>query len=154
LNFYAGGGGGGGAAGGGGGGGAAFEGCYSCWCGGCGGSGGGSYIDASGTVITEVSGVSDPLGDGNGEVIIQAIAPLQITSITQTGTSIAINWNTGGIGTTNELQATAGAAYGNYSSNTFATIFAVTNTVGPATNYLDAGGATNQPARYYRVVSP
>jgi hypothetical protein len=37
--------------------------------------GGGSYIDASGTVITELSGVPDPLGDGNGEVIIQIMIP-------------------------------------------------------------------------------
>ena len=27
----------------------------------------------------------------------------------------------------------------------------VTNTIGPATNYLDSGGATNTPARYYRL---
>src|SRR5437870_3526531 len=33
----------------------------------------------------------------------------------------------------------------------FAAIFAVTNTVGTTTNYLDIGAATNVPAFYYRV---
>jgi hypothetical protein len=27
----------------------------------------------------------------------------------------------------------------------------VTNTIGSLTNYLDSGGATNTPSRYYRV---
>jgi hypothetical protein len=40
---------------------------------------------------------------------------------------------------------------GSYSTNNFADIFAVTNTVGTVTNYLDVGGATNSPSRYYRV---
>jgi hypothetical protein len=91
------------------------------------------------------------------DAILYAVGPplaLQITSITQTGNSIAISWITGGSGSTNELQATAGAADGSYSTNNFQTIFAVTNAVGPATNYLDAYGATNAPARYYRVSSP
>ena len=38
----------------------------------------------------------------------------------------------------------------NYTNNSIA-IFTVTNTVGTTTNYLDVGGATNKPARYYRV---
>jgi uncharacterized repeat protein (TIGR03803 family) len=79
---------------------------------------------------------------------------LQITSITQTGNSIAISWTTGGTGSTNELQATAGTVNGGYATNNFATVFAVTNVVGLSTNYTDVGGATNQPARYYRVASP
>ena len=79
---------------------------------------------------------------------------LQITSITQTGNSIAISWATGGAGSTNELQATAGTANGGYATNNFATIFGVTNVVGLSTNYIDVGGATSQPARYYRVRSP
>jgi hypothetical protein len=46
---------------------------------------------------------------------------------------------------------TAGAPHGSYQTNGFADLFTVTNTVGTVTNYLDAGGATNTPARYYRV---
>jgi hypothetical protein len=39
---------------------------------------------------------------------------------------------------------------GNFTNN-FAATFTVTNTVGSVTNYLDIGGATNMPARFYRV---
>ena len=53
-----------------------------------------------------------------------------------------------GSGKTNALQATNGGGYG---TNGFADIFTVTNTLGTVTNYLDVGGATNVPARYYRV---
>jgi len=49
------------------------------------------------------------------------------------------------------LQAAAGAANSGYGTNNFTDIFTVTNTIGTVTNYLDIGGATNQPARYYRV---
>jgi hypothetical protein len=35
--------------------------------------------------------------------------------------------------------------------NNFAAIFTVTNAIGTTTSYLDVGGATNAPARYYRV---
>ena len=98
-------------------------------------------------------------GGTNGDGVIFSLSvavppPLQVTSITQTGNSIAISWTTGGVGSTNELQATAGAANGSYNTNNFATIFAVTNVVGLSTNYTDVGGATNRPARYYRVASP
>jgi hypothetical protein len=104
---------------------------------------------------TFASGLDEPWGLAfQGITLPPAAPPLQITSITQTGNSIAVSWNTGGIGSTNELQATAGTATGGYATNNFATIFAVTNVVGLSTNYLDGGGATNRPARYYRVKSP
>jgi hypothetical protein len=74
----------------------------------------------------------------------------RITSIVKSNNDILINW-TSGIGQTNALQATAGTANGSYSTNNFANIFSVTNTVTTSTNYTDVGGATNVPARYYRV---
>jgi hypothetical protein len=40
---------------------------------------------------------------------------------------------------------------GGYDTNAFADIFIVTNTIGNVTNYLDVGGATNTPVRFYRV---
>jgi len=43
------------------------------------------------------------------------------------------------------------ATVGSYSTNNFADIFLVTNTTGSVTNFLDAGAATNNPARFYRV---
>jgi hypothetical protein len=40
---------------------------------------------------------------------------------------------------------------GNYATNGFANIFSVTNVAVSVTNYLDIGGATNFPLRFYRV---
>ena len=51
---------------------------------------------------------------------------------------------------TNAFAPTAGVG-GSYSTNSFTDIFTVANTVGTTTNHLDVGGATNVPARYYRV---
>ena len=75
---------------------------------------------------------------------------LRITSITKQGADVLIIW-TMGTGKTNALQVTSGNPGGGYATNGFADIFGVTNTVGTTTNYLDIGGATNSPARYYRV---
>jgi uncharacterized repeat protein (TIGR03803 family) len=79
--------------------------------------------------------------------------PFRITSIVQSGNNIVLTWTTPG-GTTNQLQVTGGAAGGSYATNGF-------NNLGPqmiiggnsavTTNYTDTGGATNKPARYYRV---
>jgi hypothetical protein len=76
--------------------------------------------------------------------------PFQITSIVRSNNNIVIKWSTG-IGQTNALQATAGTANGSYTTNGFANIFIVTNTVTTATNYTDVGAATNSPSRFYRV---
>ena len=78
------------------------------------------------------------------------VSALRITSITRQGADILVNW-TMGTGKTNALQETSGDPGGGYATNGFTDIFSVTNTVGTATNYLDIGGATNTPARYYRV---
>jgi hypothetical protein len=67
-----------------------------------------------------------------------------------TGNDLRIGW-TMGPGKTNALQRITGGVGGSYSSNSFANIFIVTNTVGTVTNFLDAGAATNFPGRYYRV---
>jgi hypothetical protein len=89
----------------------------------------------------------------NGAVVMQNFlfpSTFQITSVARESNSIRITWSMSA-GTTNALQRTAGGADGSYNTNGFATIFAVTNAVGTTTNYLDAGVATNFPARYYRV---
>jgi Bacterial TSP3 repeat len=72
-----------------------------------------------------------------------------VTAITPAGNDLRVTWMTG-LGKTNALERSPGAADGGYSNN-FAAIFTVTNTVGSVTNYTDIGGATNKPARYYRV---
>lgn len=72
----------------------------------------------------------------------------RITGVAREGDDVSVTW-TMGAGKTNALQAFAGD--GGYSTNAFADIFAVSNTVGNVTNFLDVGGATNTPARFYRV---
>ncbi len=76
----------------------------------------------------------------------------QVTSIVRQGNNIVLTWTEAG-GTSNTVQAASGSVTGNYSNN-FADISSlitngyltiVTNT------FSDVGGATNVPARFYRV---
>jgi hypothetical protein len=78
--------------------------------------------------------------------------PLQVTSIVRQGNNVLLTWLTTG-GKTNVIQFTKGAAGGNYSTNfTDLSPIIVPNGLGlTSTNYLDIGGATNTPSRYYRV---
>jgi hypothetical protein len=79
------------------------------------------------------------------------LSPFRITSITRQNNDMLLVWTTAG-GTTNVVQATSGAG-GSYSTN-FANISPLIDVAGSSltsTNYLDAGGATNVPSRYYRV---
>jgi T5SS/PEP-CTERM-associated repeat protein len=78
--------------------------------------------------------------------------PFHITSITQQGNNILLAWTTLG-GTTNQVQVTGGTG-GNYATNNFTNLGAQMLISGGGTvitNYTDMGGATNKPARYYRV---
>jgi hypothetical protein len=100
----------------------------------------------------------DPDGDGmsNLQEYLAGTDPnnsasaFRITSVVRTNNDVRITWMMGS-SKTNALQWTAGAGDGSYQTNGFANLFIVTNTVGTVTNYLDVGGATNFPARYYRV---
>jgi uncharacterized repeat protein (TIGR03803 family) len=115
------------------------------------------YFGGSGTTTNNRScATCDPVGDGMdnleeylaGTVPINNASYFHITSIVRTNNNLLVSWMTG-IGRTNALQATG--SNGGYLTNNFADIFTVTNTVGTTTNYLDVGGATNVPSRYYRV---
>ena len=67
--------------------------------------------------------------------------------------NMVISWMTAG-GRTNTVQATAGAANGSYATNSFVDIsppIVMPGSGDATTNYVDVGGATNFPARYYRV---
>jgi autotransporter family porin len=79
-----------------------------------------------------------------------AVSSFRITSIAKTNSNVLITWMMGP-GKTNALQWVAATSNGFYQTNGYANLFIVTNTVGTVTNYLDIGGATNKPARYYRV---
>jgi hypothetical protein len=86
-----------------------------------------------------------------GSLVLGPNAP-RITSIVRQGNDMNISWILGP-GQTNALQATSGAADGSYSANGFTDIFVVTNNISPGvvTNFVDIGGATNRPSRYYRA---
>ncbi len=75
--------------------------------------------------------------------------PLRITSIAKQGNDMLLTWITAA-GKTNVVQFTKGTAGGSYSNN-FADLSPVIIPTGSATNYLDVGGATNTPSRFYRV---
>ena len=79
--------------------------------------------------------------------------PFQFTSVVRSNNNVVLTWTIMG-GTTNQLQVTPGDGTGTYSTNEFTNLGAqmLINGSGPVTtNYTDVGGATNKPARYYRV---
>jgi polygalacturonase len=75
---------------------------------------------------------------------------IRIIGVTREGQDVRVTWTTSN-GKTNALQFTTGNVNGGYATNNFTDLFIVTNTVGGVTNYLDVGGVTNFPARFYRV---
>jgi hypothetical protein len=75
--------------------------------------------------------------------------PFRINSIALQGNNVLLTWTTVG-GTTNQLQLTGST----YATNGFTNLgpqMLIGGSGGVTTNYLDIGGATNTPARYYRV---
>jgi hypothetical protein len=98
----------------------------------------GSFIHTGGTLIV-------------GSVILDPNA-FRITSVAREGNDLRITWLMAP-GQTNALQASSGGTHGDCTTNGFTDIFIVTNnaTPGVLTNYLDIGGATNKPSRFYRA---
>jgi PKD repeat protein len=103
---------------------------------------------------------ADPDGDGqNNSAEFQAgtnptnsLSGLRIISTVQRTTDVVVTWTTAG-GRTNAVQASGGDASGGY-TNAFADIsgwIIIAGSGDVTTNYVDSGGATNVPARYYRV---
>ncbi|HUI06625.1 MAG TPA: hypothetical protein VL486_06430 [Verrucomicrobiae bacterium] len=80
-------------------------------------------------------------------------SPYRITAIAREGDNVRITWITVG-GTTNVVQVSPGATGGNYNSGTFGDLspqWIIDGATVTTTNYLDPSGATNRPARYYRI---
>ena len=104
---------------------------------------------------------ADPDGDGiNNTAEYQAgtdpmdphSTPFRSTAISQQGNDVLITWAIQG-GTTNRVQAAQGIGSGS-DSNIFTNLGPAVVPRGnylPSTNYLDIGGATNMPAKYYRI---
>jgi PKD repeat protein len=103
---------------------------------------------------------ADPDGDGQnnqaeflaGTNPTNSASGLRITSITTQGNDVLVTWTTAG-GVTNVVQSTAGLPDGSYSTNflDLSPLIIIAGSGDAITNYLDQGGATNSPSRYYRV---
>jgi len=108
---------------------------------------------------------ADPYGKGinNTNQFLLGLNPtnpasvFQIDSLVTQGSNsrdVLVTWTTVG-GITNVVQATAGTVdgSGSYATNFFdlSPQVIIQGTSGQITNYLDASGATNSPARYYRI---
>lgn len=112
------------------------------------------------TACPEADPSADPLGKGlsNSNQFLLGLNPtsessvFQIISTVAVGATNIVTWKTAGP-RTNVLQAAAAGPSGNY-SNVFQDISGpiIINVTGDTTtNYPDAGGATNRPARFYRI---
>jgi PKD repeat protein len=103
---------------------------------------------------------ADPDGDGQNNLAeflagtdpTNGASGLQITSVTTQGSDVLVTWMTAG-GYTNVVQATAGLPDGSYSTNfqDLSGLIIISGSGDAVTNYLDSGGATNAPSRYYRI---
>jgi pectin methylesterase-like acyl-CoA thioesterase/PKD repeat protein len=104
---------------------------------------------------------ADPYGKGmsNMNQFLAGLNPTNpaslFTVISTAGdtTNVVIVWKTAGV-RTNAVQATAGDGNGGYVTTNFTDISGpiVIGVPGDTTtNYTDVGGATNSPARYYRI---
>ena len=103
---------------------------------------------------------ADPDGDGQNNLAefltgtnpTNSASGLQITSVTAQGSDVLVSWKTAG-GVTNVVQVATGLPDGSYSTNflDLSPTIIIPGTGDATTNYLDSGGATNTPARYYRI---
>jgi autotransporter-associated beta strand protein len=103
---------------------------------------------------------ADPLGKGmsNTNQFLAGLNPtnsasaLRIISAVPQSNDVVITWTTAGL-RTNAVQATAGDANGGYATN-FTNIsgsIIIPGSGDTTTNYVDTGGASNTPSRYYRI---
>jgi hypothetical protein len=99
--------------------------------------------------------VDDPDGDGKynlqeyltGTNPTNSASAFRVVAVAREGSNIRVTWTTGG-GRTNAVQAASdlSGSYSNVSPN-----IVVQGSGDTTTNYVDVGGATNAPARYYRI---
>jgi hypothetical protein len=103
---------------------------------------------------------ADPYGKGisNANQFLLGLNPtnpaslFRIISATPQGSNVLITWTAGG-GRTNVVQASPGDGSGGY-TNGFSDVsgpIVLPGSGDVSTNYLDIGGATNSPSRFYRI---
>lgn len=103
---------------------------------------------------------ADPDGDGmsNLQEYLAGTDPFdphsvfRITTVTHQGNDIRVTWTTVG-GRTNQVYLNTPAVGGGITDgiSPLGPLFIIPGTGESTTNYLDIGGATNKPSRYYRV---
>jgi len=111
-------------------------------------------------ICPQIAGDADPDGDGisntneflAGTDPTNSLSALRIIGAVRQGTDVIITWTTAG-GRTNVVQATAGDGAGEYATNftDLSSPIIVSGTGDVTTSYVDVSGATNVPARFYRV---
>lgn len=112
------------------------------------------------TNCSQAQGGADSDGDGmsntneflSGTNPTNSLSALRIISAVRQGDDMAVTWTTAG-DHTNRVQASAGDATSGYSNN-FVDISGPIGIDGSGdvmTNYVDEGGVTNRPFRYYRI---
>jgi len=115
------------------------------------------YVFANWTLNSSVVSASNcyTFTPSANENLVANFAPFQITALTLQGSNVLVNW-IAPQGSTNAVQATSGGTGGSYSTNflpvsPLIVLPGANPASGFSTNYLDIGGATNTPARYYRI---
>jgi hypothetical protein len=112
------------------------------------------------TNCSQAGATTDPDGDGQNNLAeflagtnpTNNASTLRIISAVPQGNDVVIAWAAVG-GHTNSVQASAGDANGGYTTNfvTISSPIIISGNGDTTTNYVDVGGATNAPARYYRI---
>jgi hypothetical protein len=122
----------------------------------------GAYVAIAGSPLTNINMRSftppgnNSAGQGDWVLVLENTTTVPstvfINSIALQGNNVLLTWTTVG-GSTNVVQVTNGSADGSYFTN-FVNLGPQIIPVGASmttTNYLDIGGATNIPSRYYRI---
>jgi len=107
----------------------------------------------SATIGTAPSGFTYTISTntpGQINLVVSVAGGPQITSIAREGNNVRLGW-TGTVGKTNVVQVSTSKT--NFTTN-YVDLSGNIVLTGTSTNYLDVGGATNSPARYYRIRQP
>jgi hypothetical protein len=122
----------------------------------------GAYVAIPGSPLTNINirsftpSGNNAAGQGDWVLVLENTTTVPsmvlINSIALQGNNVLLTWTTTG-GSTNVVQTTNGDANGSYSNNfiDLSQQIIPTGASVTTTNYLDIGGATNNPSRYYRI---
>lgn len=103
---------------------------------------------AAGDVDADGDGMSNTNEFLSGTNPTNGLSALRITSVARQAVDVAITWTTAG-GFTNAVQTTTGSYTTNFVD--LSGLIVVSGSGDATTNYVDGGGATNNPSRYYRI---